>query len=42
MRAWLAILNEKNPQYTWIAGDQKSSEEPSAMPAQSLAASDAR
>lgn len=26
MRAWLAILTEEHPQYTWIPAEQKSSE----------------
>lgn len=41
MRAWLAILNERHPQYTWIAAEQKPSEETSAELADSLVTSEA-
>jgi hypothetical protein len=30
MRAWLAILREKHPQFTWIAIEQEPSERESA------------
>ena len=41
MRAWLAILSEKHPQYTWIATEPKSPEDESVTFADSRSTSGA-
>ena len=37
LRAWLAILKERNPEVTWIAQDRKSADEPGTDAAEPLA-----
>jgi hypothetical protein len=41
MRAWLAILREKHPEFTWIAVEQESSESESLSSSDSSGISDA-